>query len=76
MIHSVSEIEFQQGLDWLKTLSSDQPPQSALIKILENYLVLLKQNKNSLENLKLLRQEMGFIPKSEKGSLLKHGYAV
>ena len=45
-------------------------------RLLASYLDLLNNRSQSLQNLKLLRQAMGFIPKSEKGSQEKHGIAI
>ena len=45
-------------------------------RLLTSYHDLLENRAKSLQNLKLLRQAMGFIPKSEKGSQEKHGVAI
>jgi len=45
-------------------------------QLLSNYRVLLNDRRQSLQNLKLLRQAMGFIPKSEKGNQEKHPNAI
>jgi hypothetical protein len=41
-------------------------------RLLSNYYSLLKEKSQSLQNLKLLRQAMGLIPKSEKGNQEKY----
>jgi hypothetical protein len=43
-----------------------------LQRLLLNYYALLKDKSQSLQNLKLLRQAMGLIPKSEKGNQEKY----
>jgi len=45
-------------------------------RLLITYHDLLKNRAQSLQNLKLLRQAMGFIPKSEKGNQEKHSIAI
>ena len=45
-------------------------------RVLLNYDSLLKDKRQSLQNLKLLRQAMGFTPKSERGSQEKHAGAI
>jgi hypothetical protein len=45
-------------------------------QLLSNYRALLKDRGQSLQNLKLLRQAMGMIPKSEKGNQEKHANAI
>lgn len=45
-------------------------------QFLSTYRDLLKDKKQSLRNLKLLREAMGFLPKSERGSQEKHPSAI
>lgn len=46
-------------------------------RLIHVYFGLLKKSgRGSLETLKLLRQAMGLIPKSERGSQEKHDFAV
>lgn len=49
---------------------------TTLRQVLSNYQNLLKDKRQSLQNLKLLRQAMGFLPKSERGSQEKHADAI
>lgn len=64
---------------WVNTNESSWPGQQvkAIHQLFSNYDRLLNDKKQSLINLKLLRQEMGIIPKSERGGQLeKHEIAI
>jgi hypothetical protein len=45
-------------------------------KLLSSYRDLLNDKSRSLQNLKLLRQAMGFTPKSERGNQEKYWDAI
>ena len=66
--------EWLETKTWLEEHSSSLPPQVSrnLSRLFKSYLELLEAKNKSLEVLRRLREAMGFIPKSEKGSQAKH----
>ena len=77
-VDAVSKNEFLETRAWLRSHSEELPPRIGAVcsSIFDEYWSLLEVKKSSLENLKRLRESMGFIPKSEKGSPEKHLCAI
>lgn len=66
----ISRAEYDRFKDWLTANKTSLPDDVSQIgnKILDIYWNLFKKGKNPLQLLKTLREKMGFLPKSEKGS--------
>lgn len=75
---ALSRLEFENLKSWSLIHSGLFPEEirKSQDRLLISYQSLLENRSKSLQNLKLLRQAMGFVPKSEKGNQEKHGFAV
>lgn len=78
MTSSLSKEELKKTVDWLKQHPEVLPAEvhRVVSVVLAAFWGLLEKSHHALENLKLLRQMMGFTPKSEKGAQEKHDGAI
>ena len=74
----VTRESFTNARSWILSHSQSLPKevQQVTEMIYRDYWDLLESKKNSLETLKRLREAMGILPKSEKGSQEKHASAI
>jgi hypothetical protein len=78
-MEALGEKDYTELKQWVNANDSSWPgpKKQALRQLFSNYDLLLNEKKQSLINLKLLRQAMGIIPKSERGGQLeKHEIAI
>ncbi len=70
--------EYRELQLWFANNREKLPPKIAdfISRLLNVYWKVLEKRNGSLEMLRTLRQLMGFIPKSEKGSQEKHSSAI
>ena len=70
--------EYRQLQLWLAQNRKSLPPEigECLSRMLKVYWSVLEKKTGSLETLRRLRELMGFLPKSEKGSQEKHFPAI
>jgi endo-1,4-beta-D-glucanase Y len=78
MNQPLSKSGFLEAKNWLAKNPYVLPPQIHQVaeEVFREHWALLESKGKSLETLKRLREQMGFSPKSEKGSQEKHGLAI
>jgi hypothetical protein len=78
MNQPVTKGDFVAAKKWLVKHPGVLPPEVHQVAetVFQDYWDLLESKKNSLETLKRLREAMGILPKSERGSQEKHGPAI
>lgn len=69
---------FVEARKWLVKHPEVLPREVHLVaeRVFQDYWDLLESKNKSLETLKRLREAMGILPKSEKGSQEKHSSAI
>ena len=78
MNEPVTKGAFVEAKKWFVKHPEVLPPEVHQVteRVFKDYWDLLESKNNSLETLKRLREAMGILPKSEKGSQEKHGPAI
>lgn len=62
--------EFEKLIEWKKSCSNPDVIESLFVQLIEDYTNLIHNKKKSADILKALRQSMGILPTSERGSQL------